>query len=200
MNDVVYLNVGWVVLCTVSWLAARWRAERRGAALLLGASKARDEREAGRIAELLADRDAALKAQQTELQAESRATFEAGTDHLTRQLGDMQVELERAREVAQDERAKRERYFVKITDFETLSLKWQRLYYDQATGHGNAQQMMMDCIEALARQVQSLGGKPRIPAAIQVVRSEFMEGHETPALAGLAELQAAQSKASAAST
>ena len=151
---------------------------------------------------LLAEVKASLEAEREQLiermTAEAKETFARGVLHLTEQMGAMQVELERAREVAQDERSKRERYFTKIADFEKIAHNWQKSYYDQSIGHGNAQQIMMDCIETLARQLQGAGIPPKIPSVIHAVRAEFMEQHQLPAVAGLAELQAAQSKTLAA--
>lgn len=132
------------------------------------------------------------------LEVEAKETFERGVAHLTEQMGAMQLELERARELAQDALARKERYFTKITDFEKIAHDWQKSYYEQSIGHGNAQQIMMDCIETLARQLQGAGIAPKIPSVIHAVRSEFMEQHQVPSVAGLAELQAAQAKAAAA--
>lgn len=102
---------------------------------------------------------------------------------LNRRISELTSELERAREVTQDERARRERYFEKISEFEKERSGWQKLYYEQAIGHGNAQELMMGTIEALANQVQALGGKPRIPSVLQAVRSEYVTHHELPARA-----------------
>lgn len=101
-------------------------------------------------------------------------------DELRQRVSDLTSELERAREVAQDERSKRERYFEKISDFERERSRWQKSYYEQSIGHGNAQELMMNTIEGLATQVKALGGRPKIPNVIHAVREEFIGQHELP--------------------
>lgn len=100
------------------------------------------------------------------------------------------VEVESARAVAQDERARRERYFLQISAFETQRDEWQSLYYKQSIGHGNAQELMISWINVLAQKLQAHGVRVSLPAAIQAVRNEFMLNHEMPSRAGMEALSA----------
>ncbi len=113
--------------------------------------------------------------------------FMTGTKLMAEQLADLTIEVERAREATEAERAKGVRYFHKISDFETERTKWQELYYTQSIGHGNAQQLMMNTIEDLARKLQKLGVRAHIPRVLQAVRDDYLSEHEMPARAAQAE-------------
>lgn len=110
----------------------------------------------------------------------SAQVFMEGTRALTEQLTAVTIEVERARAVAEEERGKTVRYFRKITDFETERTRWQKLYNEQSIGHGNAQQLMMTTIEALARQLQAKGVRVQIPKVLHALREEFASTHEMP--------------------
>ena len=102
---------------------------------------------------------------------------------LTDQLGALQQQIEAARLEAQTERDKSSRYFAKCQDFEKERDEFQHLYTTQSIGHGNAQNLMMQTIERLAQQLQQKGVRAQIPKVLHVVREEFREHHEIPALA-----------------
>jgi len=122
---------------------------------------------------------------------EHERAFMEGTRLLAEQLGAVQLEVERAREVAQAERDKTSRYFDQIRVFEQQRDEWQRLYFEQSAGHGGAQALMMGTIENLARELHARGGRPQIPKVLHAVRSEYEQTHELPAREGLAALNAA---------
>ena len=104
------------------------------------------------------------------------------------------------REVAQAERDKSSRYFLKITDFENERNQWQKLYSDQSIGHGNAQNLMMHTIEQLAAQLAAKGVKFKVPKVLQAIRDEFAETHEMPARAQLQALTESMKQAQLVST
>lgn len=128
----------------------------------------------------------------TEGKKTAEATFMRGTTLLAEECATLKVELERAREVAADERGKRERYFVKISEFERQRTDWQERYYAQSIGHGNAQELMMATVENLARQLQSLGHRPRIPSVLHALRAEYQSQHEMPSRAALEAIEQAK--------
>lgn len=119
-------------------------------------------------------------------------TFMRGTALLAEECASLKVEVERAREVAADERSKRERYFAKISEFERERTDWQERYYAQSIGHGNAQDLMMSTIENLARQLQSLGHRPKIPSVLHALRSEYQASHEMPSRAAMEAIESAK--------
>lgn len=96
-------------------------------------------------------------------------------------IAELQAEVERARQVADAERDKSSRYFLKITDFEKERDQWQELYTRQSIGHGNAQSLMMRTMEQMAQQLQAKGVRAQIPKALHAVREEFLQNHELPA-------------------
>lgn len=55
--------------------------------------------------------------------------------------------------------------------------KWQRLYWDQVSGHGNAQALMMAEIERLAVRLKGLGQKVEVPPVIRATMDEFTARH-----------------------
>lgn len=124
---------------------------------------------------------------------EQRQTMDALAER-ERMLSDhaqaLVVQVESARAVAQDERARRERYFVQIAAFETQRDEWQKLYYQQSIGHGNAQEMMISWINTLAQKLQALGVRVSLPTALQVLRQEFLTNHEMPSRVGMEALNA----------
>lgn len=107
--------------------------------------------------------------------------FERASSMARDRIQELQLELERAREVAQAERDKSSRYFTKISDFERERDDWQKRYTLQSIGHGNAQSLMMQTIDGMARQLQSKGVKVKIPKVLHAVREEFLATHELPA-------------------
>ncbi len=132
------------------------------------------------------------------MESESKTTFMRGTQHLAEECASLKVEVERAREVADEARAKTARYLDKISDFERERTTWQTSYFEQSVGHGNAQQLMMNTIETLAKQLQAKGVRPQIPSVIHAVRSEFEANHEMPARAALEAIEAAKAAQAAA--
>ena len=152
------------------------------------------------------ERDALLAIEKTNqlleaADAEAKETFMRGTRLLAEECAGLKIEVERARDVAGDERARTARYFEKITDFERERTTWQTSYYEQSLGHGNAQQLMINTIETLARQLQENGVRPQIPKIIYAIREEYQTQHEMPALAALEAIRAVEAaKASAAPT
>lgn len=113
--------------------------------------------------------------------ANLQAAFMEGTRLLAEECATLKLEVERAREIAQDERSKRERYFTQLEAFEKQRVEWQELYFAQSVGHGNAQSLMMQTIERLSRELQAKGGRPVIPKVLHALRGEFEERHELPA-------------------
>jgi ABC-type transporter Mla subunit MlaD len=118
--------------------------------------------------------------------------FATGSRLLSEQVAALQIEVENARQLRDEADRKCARYLDKIQEFERQRTTWQKLYYDQATGHGNAQEMMMNTIETLARQLQSLGQRPKIPSVLHAVRSEYLTTHEMPARAANEAIEAAK--------
>ncbi len=139
--------------------------------------------------------DQALIAQAARLNALSEQTFLEGTRLVAEECAALKIEVERAREVAGTERATRERYFNQISEFERQRTQWQTSYYEQSVGHGNAQDLMMGTIEALARQLQALGQRPKIPSVLHALRSEYQATHEMPARAAMEAIEAAKAAA-----
>ncbi len=133
-----------------------------------------------------------FRAAKARLETEAKEAFMRGTQHLAEECAFLRVEIERARDVADGERAKTARYFAKISDFERERTTWQTSYYEQSLGHGNAQQLMMNTIETLAKQLQAAGIQPRIPNVIFAVREEFVAQHEQPSRDALAAIEAAK--------
>jgi hypothetical protein len=63
--------------------------------------------------------------------------------------------------------------------------RWRELYNDQASGHDNAQALMMDTIHNLVRAYQTATGKyPRLDPIIETVRSEYVRSHGAAAREG----------------
>jgi hypothetical protein len=117
-----------------------------------------------------------------------RVVFLRGTRVLAEQVASLQIEVERARDVAQSERDKASRYFEKISDFEKERDEWRRLYTGQSIGHGNAQELMMKTIEDMGRVLSQKGIRFQIPKVLHAVREEFLGTYELPAR----EVEAAQ--------
>ncbi len=105
-----------------------------------------------------------------------KAVFMAGTRLLASRLGTMQLERDEAR-------AEKERYYLKIAEFEKQRNDWHKLYVEQSIGHGNAQNLMMDTIEQMGRVLSAKGIRFQIPRVLHEVRAEFLESHEMPARA-----------------
>ncbi len=102
------------------------------------------------------------------------SVFMRGTKVLAAENGALQVALETAR-------AEKERYYLQIAEFEKQRNAWHALYVEQTIGHGNAQNMMMEVIDAMGRRLSESGIKFKIPRVLHEVRSEFLEQHEMPA-------------------
>jgi len=98
------------------------------------------------------------------------------------------IEVERARDIAGAADAKTDRYFEQISVFEKQRDHWQKLYFDQAVGHGNAQSLMMGTIEKLCRDLVAKGARPQVPKVLYTLREEYIQTHELPAREGLAAL------------
>lgn len=130
-----------------------------------------------------------------QLKEEFERTFMEGTRLVAEECAALKIQVENARENAGASEAKADRYFIKISDFERQSSAWQKLYYDQTLGHGNAQEMMMSTIEALAQQLQSMNVRPRIPSILHALRSEYLSAHEMPVKAAMAAIEAAKASA-----
>lgn len=103
------------------------------------------------------------------------------TVYLRRQIEDMSGELDSAREAREAARAERDRYLVKVSDLAQERDAWMNLQRREAIGHGNAQNLMMQTIDGLGRQLQQAGKTPKIPAVIAQVREEFQAKFEDPA-------------------
>lgn len=134
---------------------------------------------------LLAEKLAAAEVKADQTLEEQRVTLEKvyveSTRGLVEQLSDVTREVERAREIASAETAKRERYFEQLAVFEKQRNEAWKNYFDQAIGHGNAQNLMMTTIERFARELQARGGRPQIPKVLYKVREEYLLSHEVPA-------------------
>jgi len=105
------------------------------------------------------------------------------------------AQLEHALTEAITERDKSSRYFLKITEFEQERDRIQVLYTRHAIGHGNAQQLMMNTIETLVRQLQAKGVRAQIPKVLHVVREEYQANYEVPARAAAEAIAKAQGAA-----
>jgi hypothetical protein len=116
-------------------------------------------------------------------------------DLLGDELRPLQQQLDMARASLLAEQGKSARYFHKISDFEAERDRIQQLYTEHTIGHGNAQQLMMNTIEDLARQLQARGGRPQIPKVLSVVRDEYLAKHEMPVRAAAEAIQKAQAAA-----
>jgi len=102
-----------------------------------------------------------------------KRVFEVGTRHLSEQVGELRQQLE-------DERGRRERFQAKNSEISDERDGWIKLYHDQAIGHGNAQNLMMEVIDRLGAQLSSRGIKVKVPSVISLMREEFMTQHELP--------------------
>ncbi len=80
----------------------------------------------------------------------TRVVFERGHALLTQHLGDLQQQLEQARETTH-------RYQLKIGDTLAERDRWVTLYYEESIGHGNAQDMMMGLINRMGAKLQQAG-------------------------------------------
>lgn len=116
--------------------------------------------------------------------------FEAGTRLLTEEVTTLKIEVERSREVATEERAKRERYFGSISKAESECLRWKDLYHSQSIGHGNAQELMMRTITNAQQALAAKGVKFSIPSVLYAIREEFQAQHEMPSRAAAQEPKA----------
>lgn len=90
-------------------------------------------------------------------------------------------ELKSLHLMLQDERLKSQRYFEKISGIAKERDEWLKLYTDQSIAHGNAQNMMLNTIEHLSRQLSAHGIKHKVPGIINEVRAEYVSKHESPA-------------------
>jgi len=111
--------------------------------------------------------------------------FDAGTRMLAEEVATLKIEVERSREVASEERAKRERYFDSISKAERECQSWKDLYHSQSIGHGNAQELMMQTITNAQRVLAAKGVKLSIPRVLYAIREEFVAEHEMPSRAAL---------------
>lgn len=69
-------------------------------------------------------------------------------------------------------------YFDKIEEVLTERDSWRKLYNEQASGHDNAQALMMNTIHNLAKSYQAATGKtPRLDPLIEAVRQDFVGNH-----------------------
>lgn len=107
-----------------------------------------------------------------------REVFLRGTDVLTRQIGELRVQLE-------DARGRADRYRTKISEVLQEREDFHQLWQQQSIGHGNAQNMMMTTIEEMGRLLSQKGVRYRLNPLLQAVRDEYLEKHEMPARADL---------------
>ncbi len=121
-----------------------------------------------------------------------KRAFERGTKHLTDQMGELQYQLETARTMFEDERGQKQRFQAKNLEIQTERDQWIKLYHDQAIGHGNAQNLMMEVIDRLGAQLTSRGIKYKVPSVLQLMREEFMQNHELPSRKALELLERAK--------
>lgn len=103
-----------------------------------------------------------------------REVYLAGTDVLTREIGNLRMLLE-------DARGRADRYHTKIAEALQEREEWHQLWQQQSIGHGNAQNMMMTTIEEMGRLLSAKGIKYRLNPVLQAVRSEYLTEHEMPA-------------------
>lgn len=71
-------------------------------------------------------------------------------------------------------------YFKVIEGIERERNEWKKLYYAEATMHGNAQQLMMSTISGLTKRLEAVTQKPvALPEVLETVRSEYVAAHPT---------------------
>lgn len=93
------------------------------------------------------------------------------------ELGLLQVQLA-------DEVRKSGEYFAKIQEIEQERNGWRDLYNDQASGHDNAQALMLSEISRLSQLYQrKVGEAPRLDPLIDTVREDWEGKHGKPARA-----------------
>lgn len=98
--------------------------------------------------------------------AEQEILAQVGRD-LPTLLLDYEAEQRKARE-----------YLAKIEEVIGERETWRTLYNDQASGHDNAQALMLQTISALARQYEKkTGERPRIDPIIERVREDWSLQH-----------------------
>lgn len=112
--------------------------------------------------------------------------FHTGTRLLAEEVATLKIEVERSREVATEERAKRERYFLSISKAESECESWKKLYHEQSIGHSNAQELMMQFITRAQQALAAKGVRLQIPKVLNEIRDDFREQHEMPSRAALA--------------
>lgn len=118
----------------------------------------------------------------------TKRVFETGTRHLSEQVGEL-------RHLLDDERAQKGRFQAKNSEISDERDGWIKLYHDQAIGHGNAQNLMMEVIDRLGAQLSSRGIKIKIPSVISLMREEFMQKHELPSREAMELLKKAEEAA-----
>lgn len=111
-----------------------------------------------------------------------RKVFMRGTDILTKNVGELRVQLDLAR-------ARADRYYLKISEALAERDQWHQLWQEQSIGHGNAQNLMMATIEEMGRLLEKKGVKYQLNPMISAVRAEYIENHEMPAREDLKQQQ-----------
>ena len=93
----------------------------------------------------------------------------------------LMAQLEAADTQLVAEKGRASRYFTSIEALGAERDRWQRLYTLESIGHGNAQNLLMETISGLIRQLRALGKDVEMPPVIEKVRQEHQQTHELPA-------------------